>query len=363
MNHFQQSTNIKRFIFIVALFLIQFQSLNAQQVKVLFIGSSLTAFNNQPGMFYELANAAGKDVYVLNGARAGHNLTDHLSVNETLEKLGQEEWDYVILENGDYGLMSSLEKENVWATVDAFINIIISNHADTKIIFFMDWAMKNGVMQDGIFFSYEAYQQKIYEATLEIADSKNLMVAPIGSAWQDVFTSSNELELYAPDNGHPSLLGSYLGACVYYSTIFQESCSGNSFISSIPQEDALYLQTTASSTVLENLELWNLITGVDKEKCLPLDSFILYQNYPNPFNPSTKINFSIKETIDVNLSIYNSLGEKIYTIINNMELQSGTYSYSWNGKNNSGNIMSSGIYFYSLIAGPSSKTKMMVLLR
>lgn len=352
------------FIFFLLMIMSSF-NLNGQTIRVLFIGSSLTLWNQQPKMFEELAKAQGKNVMVSNGARCGHNLTDHLNVEETLTLLNQNEWDYVVLENGDYGLMNSNTKEGVWATVDNYINIIKTNNSETKIIFFMDWAMKNGVNQNGTFYTYNQYQQKIYDATLEIADSKDMLVAPIGAAWKTVRDSGKNIELYAADNGHPSLPGSYLGACVYFSTIFQESVEGNSYYNTIPEEDALYLQQAASSAVMDNLELWNIITSVDDDADTgELNrSFKLHQNYPNPFNPSTVIEFELTGYSDTRLAVYNPIGELVNVIAENNNLAPGRYSYRWNGKNMAGKQVKSGVYFYVLNTGNAVETRKMILLR
>jgi hypothetical protein len=85
--------------------------------------------------------------------------------------------------------------------------------------------------------------------------------------------------------------------------------------------------------------------------------FSLGQNYPNPFNPTTKINFTIPESGNVTLKIYNSLGEEV-SILMNGELKAGTYEANFNASN-----LSSGIYFYSLRTGNFSETKKMLLLK
>ena len=77
--------------------------------------------------------------------------------------------------------------------------------------------------------------------------------------------------------------------------------------------------------------------------------FELEQNYPNPFNPETSINYAIPQNASVKLTIYNILGQKILTLVDEQKL-SGVYSVSWNGKNDSGAQAASGLYFYRLEA-------------
>lgn len=97
---------------------------------------------------------------------------------------------------------------------------------------------------------------------------------------------------------------------------------------------------------------------------LPTD-FTLNQNYPNPFNPETTIEFAVgsgSANKQVRLVIYNLLGEKIATIINE-PLAAGKYTYKWRGANQDGETVASGVYFYRLTVGDQSQTKKMVLLK
>ncbi len=103
--------------------------------------------------------------------------------------------------------------------------------------------------------------------------------------------------------------------------------------------------------------------SVEKDKKEIPTSFALQQNYPNPFNPSTIIQYSIKEPSNVKLTIYNILGQKVYTLVNKQQ-NAGTYSVQWNAKNEYGTKVSTGIYFYRLEAGNQFvKIKKMILLK
>ncbi|KAA3600444.1 MAG: T9SS C-terminal target domain-containing protein [Calditrichaeota bacterium] len=92
------------------------------------------------------------------------------------------------------------------------------------------------------------------------------------------------------------------------------------------------------------------------------DLFVLHQNYPNPFNPKTNIRFDLPENSQVKLKIYNLLGQEVRTLINE-EMSAGFKSVIWNGKNNSGNFISSGIYVYQIITDKHIKSKKMLFLK
>ena len=93
-----------------------------------------------------------------------------------------------------------------------------------------------------------------------------------------------------------------------------------------------------------------------------LDNTILFENYPNPFNPTTTINYSLKENSRVSLNIYNIKGQKVKQIVNS-QLSVGQHSVIWNGKDDNGKSISSGIYFYKLKTANFEKTKKMILLK
>jgi hypothetical protein len=102
------------------------------------------------------------------------------------------------------------------------------------------------------------------------------------------------------------------------------------------------------------------ITGDDP---MPVpDTTFLAQNYPNPFNPLTNIGFGINEQAYVSLRIYDAAGRLVTTLIDESR-PAGRYEAMWNGSDGLGNMVSSGVYFYKLVAGDFVQTKKMVLLR
>ncbi len=97
------------------------------------------------------------------------------------------------------------------------------------------------------------------------------------------------------------------------------------------------------------------------------NQFALLQNFPNPFNPSTKIEFAIPVQSEVQLNIYNILGQKVKTLFEG-ELQAGNHNFTWNADDTNGKKLSSGIYFYELKATGNNgtdfqNTKKMLLLK
>jgi hypothetical protein len=88
----------------------------------------------------------------------------------------------------------------------------------------------------------------------------------------------------------------------------------------------------------------------------------LFQNYPNPFNPSTVISYQIPAASNVKIKIFDSIGKEIMILVNEGK-PAGKYMVTWNGNDNKGNKVSSGVYFYQIIAGNSSLVKKMLLIK
>ncbi len=107
----------------------------------------------------------------------------------------------------------------------------------------------------------------------------------------------------------------------------------------------------------------NIVTGVGYEVLpnIPND-YTLSQNYPNPFNPSTKIQFGLPASENVQLKIYDVLGREVRTLVNE-QYNAGMYSVQWDGKNNYGKQVATGMYIYHLRAGQFSQTKKMLLMK
>ena len=90
-------------------------------------------------------------------------------------------------------------------------------------------------------------------------------------------------------------------------------------------------------------------------------TFELSQNYPNPFNPSTRIQFAVPQTEKVKLEVYDIQGRLIKTLVDYELYQPGKYEVSWNGIDNKGNRVASGVYFAKMQAGKFAHTKKMIM--
>lgn len=106
---------------------------------------------------------------------------------------------------------------------------------------------------------------------------------------------------------------------------------------------------------------WTDVEDETGEEVFPTE-FALSDNYPNPFNPETRIGYFVPRACRVRLEIFNVLGQKIRILVNEHQTV-GNREVSWDGKNEAGEKVSSGVYFYKLQAEDFVQTKKMVLIR
>jgi hypothetical protein len=113
----------------------------------------------------------------------------------------------------------------------------------------------------------------------------------------------------------------------------------------------------------DNRWLWqdsfsvNIVTDIADNASLLPQEFALRQNHPNPFNPITIINYQLPITNDVDLSIYNMLGQKVATLVNERK-QVGYHHVEWDASG-----FATGVYYYRIDVGEFADVKKMVLIR
>jgi hypothetical protein len=120
-----------------------------------------------------------------------------------------------------------------------------------------------------------------------------------------------------------------------------------------------FLFTIASADVgigISDVGTISSVTGIDDEIAMPV-VYRLNQNYPNPFNPITIIHYQLPKTSDVELSVYNLLGQKVATLVSERQ-QSGQHQVKWDATN-----FVSGIYYYFIQAGEFHQVRKMILIK
>ena len=154
-------------------------------------------------------------------------------------------------------------------------------------------------------------------------------------------------------------------------SVFTENVVSNELVINFYEDDSLEYDTEYFYRVYYSTEVhqsnYSEVISVTLEWMdvnigyLPI-VYRLHQNYPNPFNPLTAIKYDLPQATDMNISIYDMMGRQVRNLVNTNQ-NSGYKSVVWNGTNDNGEMVSGGMYFYSIKTNTFSQTRKMILLK
>ena len=241
----------------------------SQQTKeVLFIGNSYTYQNNMPQMVSEIALSFGDTLIHDSSTPGGATFNMHSTNQQTLSKINQQQWDFVVLQaqSQEPSFSPGQVANDTYPYAEILVDSIHANSNCTEPLFFMTWGRKYGDLQNCAAYppicTYLGMQKRLRESYLEMALTDSASCSPVGMAWKESIAIDSTINLYSSDNSHPSIYGSYLAACTFYSSIFKKSSVGSSsWPTAIDSATAYSLQQIASSTVLDSLAIWNIFNA------------------------------------------------------------------------------------------------------
>ena len=237
---------------------------SAQQTSVLFIGNSYTYVNDLPNTFRQLALSLGDTVVVGSSVPGGYTLQLHSAYAPTLAAIDSSAWDYVVMQEQSQlpSFPQSQVQSEVYPYAALLVDSILANDSCTQPVFYMTSGRENGDTVNCPTWppvcTYDGMQAQLRMSYLHMADTNAAFCSPVGVAWKHVRDTHPTINLYNADQSHPSPEGTYLAACVFYSTLFRSSSVGASFVASLPADTAAILQQIASATVLDSLSTWNI---------------------------------------------------------------------------------------------------------
>lgn len=178
---------------------------NAAPVRVLFVGNSLTYTNDLPSMVAKLAERDGLKIATEAVARPGFSLADHLADGTFARRLREEKWSFVVMQQGPSALPES-RAELIRSAIEV---AKMARAAGATPVLFMVWPSKSRS------FDFD----RVSESYRQAAAAANARLAAAGDAWRDAWKKDPSLQLYGPDNFHPSEAGSRLAAETIAKTI------------------------------------------------------------------------------------------------------------------------------------------------
>jgi hypothetical protein len=193
--------------------------------RVLFIGDSTTSRHDIPGKFEKLAELGGHEVVVTSSTRDSTSLAAHTRLPKSIDKLENEEWDIVVLQETETILLDPESRQNYTIPmIEKFIDIV--NGMDGAILLYSSIGFRDGLANHAEFAhlaDYFSTQDAVDKAYLEIGNQFELPIAPVGEVWREVYDAEPAFDLWQDDGYHVSPEGAYLAACVFYTAIYNQS--------------------------------------------------------------------------------------------------------------------------------------------
>ena len=261
---------MKRRLFLAVSVLLVGIGVSAQKndsLKILWIGNSYTIYNNLPAMVTKICWEQGVRLSSTCFLKGGECLAGHYANERLIEALKSGGWDYVVIQEHSASPAQSTREviANTYHYAHLLDSLAHDGSPNVHVIFYMTWAHNktnahNSKMSDPLYpldENYTDFQNHIRLSYLEMTYENKAWCAPVGMAWQKVRQEHPEIGLYAKDNYHPSLAGSYLAAHCFVATILQRNYK--SYLRfSLPPLHANILQQTARKTVLDHKRILGL---------------------------------------------------------------------------------------------------------
>lgn len=201
--------------------------------RILMVGNSHTYYNQMPAMLKAICREDGIHAYIEYYAISGHSLyqwaypynlsgSDKMKSKKLFRALQTKNWDYIVLQGNTKEMFSGSAKTD--QAVKKLLSLLKSKK--TQVIFYQTWAMQKGHADYASGTSVKEYQNRIIANYNNLANKFHGAAAPAGVAFRRAESLLPQLSLYISDKKHATKEGSYLAACVLYSTMFRSKARG-----------------------------------------------------------------------------------------------------------------------------------------
>lgn len=254
--------------------------------RALFLGNSYSSFNNLPQLVADMADSMGDTLYFERHLPGGATFNAHSLNSNSLGKIMQGDWDYVILQGQSLEFFGYYPLEAVPYPPVGILDSLIHEYSPCgETVFYRTWGRKNGFPN----YPYETMDSLIHINYMNHANVLKCPVSPVGEVWKYIRENHPSIELYQSDESHPSLAGSYTAACCFYTTLFRKDPSLITYNSSLSTTETSHIKNAVKQVVFDSLLKWNigkydfhnsincLTSNIDEEEMNPT-----WQVYPNP---------------------------------------------------------------------------------
>ncbi|UPT66985.1 MAG: T9SS type A sorting domain-containing protein [Sphingobacteriales bacterium JAD_PAG50586_3] len=250
---------------LIALILCISASTQAQDsLNVLFIGNSYTAYNNLPQLVAQVAASNGDYVTFNSNTPGGHTFQQHSTNTTTLSLIAQGNLDYVILQEQSQlpSFPIGQVQSDVYPYAKKLDSLINAANPCAETVFYNTWGRKNGDASNCANFpplcTYQGMDSLLQLRYGFMADTNNALLSPVAQVWRYIRTNYPAIELYNPDESHPSVAGSYAAACAFYTVLFRKNPLQITFNAGLDSATAANIRLAAKLIAYDNLTDWHV---------------------------------------------------------------------------------------------------------
>ena len=252
-----------RIILILLFFPFVFKAQHGLKKRVLFLGNSYTYVNDLPAITASIAASLGDTLVYDFNTPGGYTFNNHYNDNTSKAKIAIGIWQYVVLQGQSQEPSFSpaqVASQSLPYVLKLDSLVGAANPCATTVLY-ETWGRKNGDQGNCAFYppvcTYTGMQNRLRQSYKLFADTVKGLMAPVGEAFRASISFSPTLELYQPDESHPSLAGTYLAAAVFYESLFHRSVIGSTLNPGLPSATVAFLQQRAHAALRDSLDTWN----------------------------------------------------------------------------------------------------------
>ncbi|MBE6569504.1 MAG: DUF4886 domain-containing protein [Ruminococcaceae bacterium] len=215
--------------------------------NILFIGNSFTYYNDLPAMLQAMFAETGRELCPGRILKGGSYLSQYTVPDSEHGRIFAEnypaaDWDYIVLQ--DQSFQPAGNPEAFFASVDKILSCMEGHHA--KLIFYSTWAYRDNTEKlSGTGMSYMQMLEGLTASYKKAAEDHGALRVRAGEAFLRSMETCPAIDLYMPDDFHPSPCGSYLAACLFFKTITGEDFTGSFLPEGVTAEQGDALRRTA----------------------------------------------------------------------------------------------------------------------
>ena len=235
---------------------------NAQpQTKhVLFLGNSYIYTNNMPQLIASMATSTGDTFIFDSNMPGGYTLWNHYNDTVSTNKVKAGGWDFVVVQE-----QSQLPSWDVYDFFYAnyFNDLTNVYNPCARTLYYMTWGRQNGDATNCDMFpwvcTYEGMDSMLALRYMEMAQTNEAEVSPVGKVWKHIKQNYPSINLYQSDGSHPTLAGSYLAACCFYTSIFKTNPELIAFNSTLNALDATIIRQATKAILFDSLSNFEFV--------------------------------------------------------------------------------------------------------